>query len=89
MIDTNASQKHQCPCCGYLTLNERGGYEICKVCFWEDDDLREIYGHPTLQRLIGPNHIHLWQGRENFLFFGVCEARFKQYVRPPRPNEIP
>ena len=26
-----------CPCCGYLTLDERGGYEICPVCYWEDD----------------------------------------------------
>ena len=27
----------RCPCCGCLTLGERGGYEICPVCFWEDD----------------------------------------------------
>ncbi|WP_198674015.1 CPCC family cysteine-rich protein [Chitinophaga alhagiae] len=26
-----------CPCCGYITLSERGGYEICPICFWEDD----------------------------------------------------
>ncbi|MFF1770133.1 CPCC family cysteine-rich protein [Streptomyces sp. NPDC058249] len=26
-----------CPCCGFLTLDERGSYEICPVCFWEDD----------------------------------------------------
>jgi hypothetical protein len=27
----------RCPCCGYLTLMERAGYEICDVCWWEDD----------------------------------------------------
>ncbi|MED5432082.1 MAG: CPCC family cysteine-rich protein [Pseudomonadota bacterium] len=26
-----------CPCCGYPTLSERGRYEICGLCFWEDD----------------------------------------------------
>lgn len=32
----------KCPCCGYRTLRERGDYEICKICFWEDDGLNEI-----------------------------------------------
>jgi hypothetical protein len=27
----------RCPCYDCLTLDERGGYEICPVCFWEDD----------------------------------------------------
>lgn len=26
-----------CPGCGYPTLGERAGYEICSVCNWEDD----------------------------------------------------
>ena len=26
-----------CPCCGALTLAEKGAYEICEVCNWEDD----------------------------------------------------
>jgi hypothetical protein len=26
-----------CPCCGHATLDERGGYEICGECGWEDD----------------------------------------------------
>ena len=28
---------YACPCCGFLTLPSRGGYDICPVCFWEDD----------------------------------------------------
>lgn len=30
---------HPCPCCGFRTMTEaeRGGYEICGVCGWEDD----------------------------------------------------
>lgn len=30
-------KKVDCLCCGCLTLDERGGYDICPVCFWEDD----------------------------------------------------
>ena len=26
-----------CLCCGYRTLEERGAFDICPVCFWEDD----------------------------------------------------
>jgi cysteine-rich CPCC protein len=28
---------YTCPCCGHPTLGERGGYEICDECGWEDD----------------------------------------------------
>ncbi|MFD6332064.1 CPCC family cysteine-rich protein [Streptomyces niveus] len=28
---------HPCPCCGFLTLGERSSFEICPVCFWEED----------------------------------------------------
>jgi hypothetical protein len=26
------------PCCGDLALAERGGSQICQVCFWEGND---------------------------------------------------
>jgi hypothetical protein len=30
--------KYPCPCCGYLMFYEGpGSYDICKICFWEDD----------------------------------------------------
>lgn len=28
---------HDCPCCGLPTLQARAAYEICGVCWWEDD----------------------------------------------------
>ena len=30
-------RKHACPVCGQHTLSQRGAYEICSVCGWEDD----------------------------------------------------
>jgi Cysteine-rich CPCC len=34
---TEKQPTYRCPCCGHLTLCGRAGYEICPVCFWEDD----------------------------------------------------
>jgi hypothetical protein len=31
------ARKLMCPCCGYWTLSERGTFEICAECGWEDD----------------------------------------------------
>lgn len=28
---------YTCPCCGHVTLSERGGFEMCDECGWEDD----------------------------------------------------
>lgn len=30
-------QLYACECCGYKTLERKGEYFICPVCFWEDD----------------------------------------------------
>ncbi|GGG78643.1 CPCC family cysteine-rich protein [Paenibacillus radicis (ex Gao et al. 2016)] len=37
MNEIASSNRVSCPCCGYLTLVERGGFEICCLCKWEDD----------------------------------------------------
>lgn len=29
--------KATCPCCGYKTLLKPRNWEICDLCFWEDD----------------------------------------------------
>jgi hypothetical protein len=43
---------YACPCCGQQTLPERGAYDICGVCGWEDDgqddhDADEVRGGPN------------------------------------------
>jgi hypothetical protein len=76
-----------CPCCAHLTLGERGRFEICPVCFWEDDgqgdqDASVVRG--------GPNgDLSLAQARANFAKFGACEKRHRRHVRSPRVDEIP
>lgn len=75
-----------CPCCSSITLDERAGYEICPVCFWEDDgqddhDADEVRG--------GPNGaLSLAEARRNYADFGACERRCLPHVRPPTPQEL-
>ena len=75
----------RCPCCGYKTLSERAVYEICPVCFWEDDgqddeQADEIWG--------GPNgKLSLTQARENYRSFGASSEGSKEFVREPLPPE--
>lgn len=78
---------HACPCCGYLTLTSanRGTFEICPVCCWEDDNVQfddEDYAG-------GANRVSLRQARINFALYKVSSIECKRYVRPPKPSEIP
>ena len=73
----------ECPCCGYYTLSEAGKYDICPVCFWEDDGTR------SLDEVSGPNHITLRLAMENYERYGACDERVLEYVRPPTIDEYP
>ncbi|WP_433180621.1 CPCC family cysteine-rich protein [Actinoallomurus sp. CA-150999] len=76
---------YPCPCCGYHTLDERGMYEICPVCFWEDDGQDE---HDADEVRGGPNRgLSLTQARRNFATFGASERRRLPNVRDPLPEE--
>ncbi len=77
-----------CACCGYLTCAQPtgiGSYDICEVCFWEDDGVQ--FDDPEFAG--GANRPSLNKARENFRQFGACELRMVKHVRPPRPDEIP
>jgi hypothetical protein len=81
-----AGGKYACPCCGHLTLDDRGGFDICPVCFWEDD------GQDNADADIcrgGPNGtLSLTQARANYQAFGASDERRKGNVRMPRPEEM-
>lgn len=77
---------YRCPCCGCRTLRERAGFEICPVCFWEDDgqdshDADEVRG--------GPNgSLSLTQAQRNFQDFGACDRKAIEHVRKPTQDEL-
>ncbi|WP_399553019.1 CPCC family cysteine-rich protein [uncultured Leifsonia sp.] len=76
-----------CPCCGYLTLDDprNGSYEICPVCFWENDAVQN--DDPSFAG--GANEPSLTRARANFRRFGAVEERLVPHVRPARPDETP
>jgi hypothetical protein len=77
---------YRCPCCGCRTLTERGGYDICQVCFWEDDG-QDDHDADTVRG--GPNYeLSLTQARMNYREFGAADRKMLPHVRKPRPEEI-
>jgi hypothetical protein len=66
-----------CLCCGYKTL-DRSGWEICNVCYWEDDGVSE------LDEISSANHMSLFEAKENFQKLGVMENGCQVFVDPDR-----
>ena len=81
-----SDRKWPCPCCGFHTLPERGGYDICPVCFWEDDG-QDDHDADTVRG--GPNYsLSLTQARLNYKRLGACEERVLPHVRKPTDAEM-
>jgi len=70
-----------CPCCRKVTLTERGGYEICSECGWEDDGQDDPYADLITG---GPNgRLSLTQAREQY------QKRQHRLKRRPHPPDHP
>src|SRR5437588_8116600 len=73
-----------CPCCGFYTLDQpHGSYDICPVCFWEDDPVQ--FRDPAYRG--GANRVSLEEARRNFRAYGATDGDVSDYVRPPRLDE--
>ena len=77
--------RYPCPCCGFLTLEEEppGTFEICPVCFWEDDQVQ--FRDPDFAG--GANSVSLNEARATFLAIGASDSRFADKVRTPTEDE--
>lgn len=62
-----------CACCRYRTLREPS-YEVCCVCFWEDD------GTIDLDVLGDCNGLTLREARQNFELFGAVRRDLLVHV---------
>jgi hypothetical protein len=73
-----------CPCCGHLVLSEPpGSYEICPICFWEDDSVQLRW--PDWAG--GANKPSLVEAQQNYREMGATEERFKKCVRAAAAHE--
>ncbi len=81
-----AGYRRACPCCECRTLSDLcpGSWEVCPVCFWEDDPVQ--WEHPA-ELVGGANRVSLVEARTNYLTFGACEKSALAHVRRPLPAE--
>ena len=76
--------KFSCPCCGRRTLQSfPGSYEICPVCFWEDDPVQLL--DPRYRG--GANGPSLMECQTNYRRSGASEERMLSHVRLPTESE--
>ena len=68
------TEKYACPCCGNKTFSEKpsGTYDICQVCFWEDDPIQ--LADPDYEG--GAQRVSLRQGQRTFKKYGACERKW-------------
>lgn len=80
-----SGKKYECPCCKYSTLDEKppGTFEICPVCYWEDDNVQ--YDDPDYEG--GANDVSLNKARENYIKFGAVSQEYVTRVRKPFNEE--
>lgn len=77
-------QPYTCPCCGYQTLSGfPGSYEICHVCFWEDDQVQIL--DPWYPG--GANKVSLVEAQKNFERFGACDEQAMTFVKGILPGD--
>lgn len=78
--------RYTCPCCGYKTLSEEppGSYDICTICFWEDD--KGQFEDPDCSK--GPNKVSLREAQRNFMEFGASDRRVIKFVIKPNKNFV-
>ncbi|MRC19498.1 hypothetical protein GH866_28460 [Bacillus thuringiensis] len=73
--------KYTCPCCGYKTLEEEppGTFDICSICFWEDDNVQ--FDDPDYEG--GANEDSLRQYQKAFLMRNVNRKLTDNNERDP------
>ncbi len=80
----HVAEHYPCPCCGHLVFAEHpGSYEICPICFWEDDAIQLRWPDYTG----GANRPSLRESQVNFARFGAMEERFVAMVQEAGPED--
>ncbi len=71
-----------CPCCGYKSLTNRGEYDICMVCYWEDD------GTTRDEDDSAANKMTLASAKENFKKYGAVSSSLVRYLDVDRMKQF-
>lgn len=73
-------EKVTCPVCAYETLDSFASFDICDICFWEDDYVNR--DNPSYKD--GTNgQLSLWEAQKNFMEFGASDWCVIDCVKKP------
>ncbi len=73
---SRSKTRYTCPCCGYPTLFQRGGFEVCELCDWEDDGQDD------------PHANEVWGGPNGSYSLAAARLNFKSHYIMYDPNEV-
>ena len=76
--------KFACPICGHLTIDARYDWDICPICFWEDDTLVDGDKDATSSANGG---MLVSEAQTNYILYGYSHPKHKGHVRPPQQDE--
>ena len=76
-------EKYTCPCCGYKTLESERSFDLCNICFWEDDDTQ----FENIDCFDGANAVSLRQAQMNYINFGACDEKSLRFTRRPSQKD--
>jgi hypothetical protein len=79
-VEGQVEDLRACRCCEFRTLPHAGEYDICPVCFWEDD------GSSSEDAFSGPNRMTLREARAGFAEFGAIAAAMLPHVLADGPE---
>jgi hypothetical protein len=84
-VSSAVEVRYRCPCCGYRTLDAPGAFELCPVCWWEDDGQEDADAEEV--RLTVNGQLSLNEARAFYASYGAAHPRFLPYVRKPLSAE--
>ena len=76
----------RCLCCGCRTLTVPGVFELCPVCWWQDDGQDDSDADVVRGTVNG--ELSLAEARNNFQICGAAHPRFVSHVRKPLESEV-
>lgn len=71
-----------CIVCGHKTLDNRCEWDICPICFWEDDVILDVGDKRS-----SANGQRVSEAQANYLAFGCCSRKHIMDVRQPVAGE--
>lgn len=74
-----STKLNQCPCCDYFSLSSDEDYEICPICFWEQD----YFDIELPDEISSANHgLTIREARANFRSIGACCSEMVKNALP-------